>query len=1051
MATDKNIISLFYNKSKMKKFLLFLLLIPIISSAQETIKGLIKDESGLPLPGVTVVIKGSAVYAISDVDGNFNIRPSKQLPCTLLATLTGFRAQEVDIYEVSDEPIELLLNNDNLLEEIVVIGYGEQKRKDITGSVASVPQELKSQPVSSPERLLQGATAGVQVTQTSGQPGGGVSVQIRGNNSITAASDPLYVIDGFPVNNDYGIVDAGVTDGPKLNPLSSISSSDIESIDILKDASATAIYGSRGANGVIIITTKKGTKGESSIHYDGYRGVQSVIRTIPVLNAREWWELRKDAFKNTPNGKAATLPAASNFVYDTIGAGTDWQKEAFVQAAVQSHSLSIYSGSDKTGIALSGNYFKQDGVLDKTGFTRYSARLNVDHDLNEKFKITSYLTGSQTHANVAPQAIVMGLILTSPAIPVYDTLGNFVRNTSTDSPLQNPINSLRNQINESITTRFLGNVAGDYKFTDHLSLKVLFGTDLVFNKQNRYLPNSTYEGNPSGGVGTGGIATIGSVNTTNWLNENTLSYSNHFGDHNINAVGGFTAQASKTSGVVASAATFAFDDLSYNALQNGTGARAPSSFTSAWQLASFLGRVNYSYLDRYLLTATLRADGSSRFGTGNKWGYFPSAAIGWNISEESFLKNINSISLLKLRIGIGVTGNQGITPYSSIGQIGAFRYNFSNTTVQGYAPISINNNALSWEPTLQTNVGIDLALLNNRVNITADYYQKTTSDLLLNATVPGTSGIAYYDPNTNSSQASFVYQNIGQVKNQGFELALNSQNVSTGLLTWNTILVYSKNSNQVLNLGNGVDRIIPNINQPSVLQVGAPVGSFLVYQTDGVISAAEAGPNALTPQANKSAGGQKYKDISGPKGVPDGVISQAYDRVVIKNQPGLNIGLTNSFSYKTAYGNIDFSFFLQSNIGGKLYNNNRATLELGTGYYNGAKTMLDRYSESNQATDVKEAYQDPAVTISDRFIEDASYLRLKNVTLGYTLPSLWTQHARIQQVRIYASAQNIVTLTNYTGFDPEASFAGQSLVNRGIDNGVYPNYKTVLAGVSLKF
>jgi TonB-dependent starch-binding outer membrane protein SusC len=1040
----------------MKKILLLIALTIFTffgaAHAQEVIKGAIKDDSGEPLPGATIVIKGTNTHTVSDIEGQFSIPPAKELPFTLLVNLAGYKAQEVEIYEVTGEALEVSLNNDNVLDEIVVVGYGEQKRKDITGSIASVPVELKSMPVSSPERLLQGSIAGVQVTQTSGQPGGGVSIQVRGNNSITAASDPLYVIDGFPVNNDYGIADAGVTDGPKLNPLSSISPSDIESIDVLKDASATAIYGSRGANGVIIITTKKGNKGEkSSVQYDGFYGVQEVVRTIPVLNAREWWQLRKDAYANTPNGKAPALPASGTFLYDTTGAGTDWQKAAFQQAPIQSHNLSIYTGTDKTGLAFSGNYFDQEGTLRNTGFKRYAARINVDHDINDQFKITAYITGSQTVGKVAPQAIVPNLLLTSPAIPVYDTLGEFVKNTSTDSPLQNPINSLLSQVNETRTTRFLANIAGEYKISEALTFKVLFGTDLIFNKQNRYLPNTTYEGNPSGGIGTGGIATIGSTNTGSWLNENTLSYSKNFsGKHSVNAVAGFTAQASDTKGFTASAGTFAFDDLTYNALQNGTGARAPGSYASSWRLASFLGRVNYIFNEKYLFTVTLRADGSSRFGAGNKWGYFPSAAIGWNVNEESFLQGIREISVLKVRLSAGQTGNQGITPYSSISQLYPFRYNFSNTTVQGYAPISVNNPNLGWEKTFQTNIGVDLAVFDNRINVVADYYYKKTTDLLLNASVPGTSGLSYYDLNTNITQASTVYQNIGEVENKGFEVSVNTQNVVSSNFNWSTMLVFSRNTNKVLDLGD-LDRYIPNINQPSVLQVGAPVGSFLVYQTDGVIQSDEAGSTALTPQANKTAGGQKYKDISGPDGVPDGVITQAYDRILIKNQPGVNIGFTNTLTYKTSFGDFDFTIFFQSNLGGKLYNNNRATLELGTGYYNGSKEMLDRYTSTNTGTDVKEAYQDPAVTVSDRFIEDASYLRLKNLTIGYTLPKTWTSRLKIEKLRIYSSAQNIATWTDYTGYDPEASFAGQSLINRGIDNGVYPNYKTILGGVSLTF
>ena len=1027
---------------------------------EAVLKGKLIDElNNEPLVGVTVFIKGTKEAVQTDENGAFELKTKRAFPFTLSVAYVGYQSKDIEIYE-EDQNIEFKLRSQRALSEVVVVGYGEQKREDLTGSVSSIPPQLKAQPIVSPERLLQGAIPGAIVTQTSGQPGAGVSVQIRGNNSITAASDPLYVIDGFPINNDYDIVDAGVTDrnGVRLNPLSSISPSDIESIDVLKDASATAIYGSRGANGVVIITTKKGSADKSSINYDGYYGVQNVIKTIPVLNAREWWQLRKDAAANTPNAKnpITSLPAPTGWKYDTTGEGTDWQKAAFTEAPIQNHNISILSGNEKTRLAFSGNYFNQEGVLINTGFKRYSGRINIDHDFNERLKVTSYVTASQTEAKVAPQAIVPNLLFSSPAIPIYDTLGNFVKNTSTDSPYQNPINSLKNQINESATTRLLANTSLDYKIATGLSAKVLVGTDIVQNKQNRYLPNSTYEGNPSGVVGNGGIATIGNVNTYNWLNENTLNYSRTFNKkHNINAVGGFTAQASDTKGFSASSATFANDELTYNALQNGTGLRPSSSFATSWQLASFLARINYVLNERYLFTFTIRADGSSRFGPNRKWGYFPSAAVGWNLHKENFMKQVPLISQLKLRLSAGNTGNQGIVPYSSIGLMAPYRYNFSNTNVQGYAPNSVNNVGLGWENTFQVNAGIDLGIYKNRISIIADYYYKRTTDLLLNAPVPGTSGLSFYDPNTNLSQSSTVYQNIGEVENKGFELGINTQNIETKKFTWGTTFIFSQNQNKILSLGSGVDRIIPNINLPSVLQVGAPVGSFLVYETDGVIQPGEDGANALTPQGNRSVGGQKYVDQNG-----DGRITQLGDRVVIHNQPGVNLGLTNTFNYNTPFGSFDLTVFFQSVLGGKLYNQNRAQLELNTGYNNGTKDMVNAYrapgtrgpdDPGNTNTDIKEAYQDPAITISNRFIEDASYVRLKNVTLGYTLPNAWLSKARIKNLRFYASLQNFVTWTNYTGFDPEASQQNQSLIFRGIDNGVYPNSKAALAGVNLSF
>ncbi|TLV03897.1 SusC/RagA family TonB-linked outer membrane protein [Dyadobacter luticola] len=1014
-----------------KKFYLLLWLVvltSVASHAQDVISGIVKDESGQGLPGATVVEKGTTRYTLTDIDGKFSIPAAKTFPFTLQINITGFQQQEIEIYELTTEAVEIALKTANVLDEVVVIGYGEQKRKDITGSVASVPIEIKSQPVASVERLLQGSVAGAVVTQTSGQPGGGVSVQIRGNNSITAGSDPLYVIDGFPINNDYSLADAGVTDGSKINPLSTLNTADIENIDVLKDASATAIYGSRGANGVVIITTKTGSKNKSSINYDAFYGSQQVIRTIPLLNAGQWWALRKDAAANS--GKTASIPIVTGYSLDTTGAGTDWQDAAFRRASMQSHNLSILSGSDKTKLAVSGNYFKQNGILQNTDFRRLSARVNVDHQYNDRFRIMANLNASNIKANVAPAAIVGNLLQTPPALPIYQDNGTFVINSPFESALQNPINSLNNQLNETITNRFLGNISGEYTIIDGLKAKVLIGADVVGNKQNRYLPSTTAEGQA-----LSGDAIVGSVFTTNWLNENTLSYDKDLNEKNrVNAVVGFTAQTSKSKSTVAEAAGFATDAFSYNNLATGITSIAPRSAASEWSLASYLGRINYAYDDRYLLTFTLRADGSSRFGNGNKWGYFPSAALGWNLNEEKFFQQFKKISLLKLRVSAGTTGNQSIPPYQSLSQLAYFRYNFSNTTVSGYAPNTVPNPNLGWEKTFQVDAGFDLGLFKNRLNIIVDYYHKNTTDLLLSRTVAGTSGLSDF----YNGQASTIYQNIGQVSNQGIELYVNSQN-TTGAFKWNTVLIFAKNKNKILDLGEGVSQIIPNITNPSIAKVGYPLGSFIVYKTDGIIQQGDA---PLTPQQNKSPGGQKYKDLNG-----DGVITQTGDRYVIANQPGFTTGLTNTFSYK----GFDLTVFLQASIGGKLYNQNRANLELGTGYVNASTVMLDRWTPTHTDTDVKAAFQDPAITPSDRFIEDATYGRLKNLSLGYSLPKSLLSRVGIENLRVYVSAQNAITWTKYSGYDPEVSLNGQSLITKGVDSGVYPNNKSYQVGLSLSF
>ncbi|MET4138393.1 TonB-dependent receptor [Pedobacter sp. UYP1] len=1015
-------------------FILFLQLItPLITLAQDnqplinsTLVGrVLDDKTKEALPGVLVQIKGTTHKVATDDKGRFNFKTGQKFPYTLIISFIGYEKLELN---VDGSPVEILLKEaTNNLNDVVVVGYGTQRRKDITGSVASIKlEEVKGQPVSSPERLLQGSIPGVQVTQSTGQPGGGVSVQVRGTASLTAGSQPLYVIDGFPFYNDEKLADAGVTSGPKINLLSSINPGDIESIDVLKDASSTAIYGSRGANGVIIINTKKGTAGKSSINFDSYYGTQEVVKTIPLLNASEWGQLRNDALVNA--GKA---PFYTQAQIDALGVGTDWQAAAFRKAAIQSHNLSILTGTEKTKFAISGNYFKQDGVLQNTGFTRYSGRLNVEHQYNERLKIVSYIAGSSSKAQVAPQSVVPNLLLMTPAVPVYNPDGSFYLKSPFEGTYGNPINTLYNQLNETRTNLVLGNASADYRIIDGLQAKVAAGVLIVDNKQNRYLPSTVYEGS-----GTSGLAQIGTLFTTRWLNENTLNYTKQFNnDHNINVLVGYTQESAVTKGSIAGAAGFATDETSYNDLSSGIISQTPFSSSYATALRSFLARANYGYRNKYLLTLTLRADGSSRFADGHQWGTFPSAALAWNATEEDFLKGNRVITNLKVRFSAGVTGNQEIPPYQSYSRETFYRYNFNGSNASGYAPGTNANPNLTWEKTAQYNLGIDLALFNSRINVVADVYYKKTTDLLYNITVPATSGLL--DFTTLQSQ---IYQNIGAVQNKGFELGINTKNL-VGDFKWSTNLIFAINRNKVLSLDN-VNQLIPDSALPSVAAVGYPIGSFIVYKTDGLIPAGTPPAQALTPSGNKTAGGQQYVDKNG-----DGKITQAGDRYIIANQPLFTGGITNNVSYK----GFDLSVFFQTSYGNKLYNQNNGTLELGTGYTNAPRTLLNRYTATNTNTDVHNAYTDPAVTISDRFIEDASYLRLKNVTFGYTIPHKILNKAGIKSVRFYVSAQNLWTWTKYTGYDPEANYNGQSAINSGVDNGVYPNSKTIMGGATLSF
>ncbi|GGN05147.1 SusC/RagA family TonB-linked outer membrane protein [Dyadobacter beijingensis] len=992
------------------------------SYAQEAVTGVVKDAAGQTIPGATVVLKGTARYAATDLDGKFSIAAPADFPFTLQVSLTGYQQQEIDIYELSGEPAEIVLKTANVLDEVVVIGYGTQKKGDITGSVSSVPQLALKQPISSFDRALQGAAAGVQVTQTSGQPGAAVSIRIRGGNSITGGNEPLYVIDGFPVYNSNADASAGVTAGPSINALSSLNPSDIESIEVLKDASATAIYGSRGANGVVIITTKKGKAGQNTLTYDAYYGTQKVLKKVDVLtNAKDWALLKNDARANS--GKA---PYYTQSQLDALGEGTDWQNEAFRSAPIQNHQLSLTGGDDRTRYSISGNYFKQDGVLRNTDFERYSGRINLDRDFSAKFKVGVNLTASKITAQVANNGVVNALLAMPPTVNVYDANGKYTYQSEFETPLGNPIATLEKEVNQTKTYRVLGNVYGEYTFFDGLVGKVSFGADVINNKQNRYVPSDIYQGANSNPTGK---ASVGTKFSSTWLNENTLSYSKTINDrHSLNVVVGYTQQAFETESAIAASEAFVTDQLEYNDLGSGSVYSQPSSGSSAWALNSWLGRINYSIDQKYIFTVSGRADGSSRFGKDKKWGYFPSAAFAWNISREDFLSTYKTISNLKLRVSAGVTGNQEIGQYLSLATLNSNTYFFGGQTYIGFAPNRIANPDLGWETTAQYDAGIDLSLYKNRINFVFDAYYKKTTNLLLNVPIPYTTG------------QSTALQNYGSVENKGIELGINTENFA-GAFTWNTNFVFSVNRNKVLTLGDGADYIISGAN---IAKVGQPLGSFYGYQANGLFQTGDDIANLPTINpATTKPGDRRYVDING-----DGKITQADDRTLIGNaQPKFQGGITNTLSYL----NFDLSFFFQGTYGNKLFNQNKQQLELLTGQQNASVTALERWTPTNPTNVVQRAFEDPAPVNTSRYVEDASFLRLKNVTLGYNLPKSIATKIHASQIKVYVSAANLLTWTKYTGFDPEVSRNEQSTLAQGIDYSVYPGSKSFLGGLSISF
>lgn len=1012
---------------------------------QSKLDGTVVDDiTNQPIIGASINIKGTTHGVVTDSEGKFYFQTGQKLPYILIVSYIGYKKAEVI---VEKNPVIIHLKEERQeLDELVVVGYGTQKRKDITGSVASVPKANLSQVTSSADNLLRGAVAGVVVTQSSGRPGASSSVRIRGGNSITAGNEPLYVVDGILIYNDNANSSAGVSfAGASINVLSTINPSDIESIEVLKDASATAIYGSRGANGVVIITTKKGTKGQDNISYQGYFGFQNISKKINLMNASQWASLRNDI--QTSIGQTPSFSDAQIEAFKTSG-GYDWQSAAFRTAApVQNHQLSFSGGDERSRYAISAGYFDQEGIVLGSDFKRISLRANYEKNYSQNFKFgvnanysnsTANGFGNNSSGGRQPNPIVSALLI-APVVPIKNADGsyNVTQNpyaTSVNGYIPNPINDLANTINETKINRILTSLFGEYKITKKLIAKVAVSGDVINTKQNYYAPANT-----SNGAGTKGLASVGDRLVSSVLNENTLNYNTNFGEnHKFSALGGYTLQYTQGEIVNAGANTFVNDTNSYNALQDGVPVK-PYSEAYESVLKSWLTRVNYSYKGKYNFTLSARADGSSRFGSESLWGYFPSAGFSWNITDEEFADNIKGVTEAKLRLTAGTTGNQEIGNYLSLASMGSVNYSFGGTLQTGLAPARLANPDLKWEKTDQYNVGLDLSLLDRKVNFVFDVYYKKTKDLLINVPVPLTSGYAT------------VLQNIGGVENKGIEIGLTTENLKTENFSWNSNLVFSANKNKVVGIGNGVNQFFPIVpngtllqQQPVIVKVGLPLGTFWGYKTNGIFQTQEE-INTLpkiNSLANTKVGDRKYVDTNG-----DGVITALDKGNLGSSQPKF----VGSFSNTVSYNDFDLNFSFQGSYGGKIFNALNQQLEISTLGTNAASTLEDRWTATNPSNEIPRASSSPLGIVSERYVEDASFLRLKLITLGYTLPKSVSKKLGVKSVKFYVSAENLITWTKYTGYDPEVSSYEQNNLYPGIDFGSYPNSKTFISGVNVTF
>ena len=1020
---------------------------PLLAVAQNVITGHIKDvRTGDALIGASVIVKSEKGQGVvTDVDGNFSLQTKVEAPLTLRVEYVGYRPLDVDVYDF-EEPVEIaLVDNANKINEVVVVGYGTQKRIELTSSISTVGKDVLNQPLSSVENALQGAVAGLNVSTTSGQPGAVSNIRIRGGNSITGGNEPLYVIDGLIVYNDASSTKTGAAGSDaSLDPLAFLNPSDIESIEVLKDVSATAIYGTRGANGVIIITTKKGSHGRNTINYTGTFGWSSAAKKLDFLNAQQFTDLYNELNPSTPLSAPTT-----NY---------DWQDAALRNAFTQDHQISFTGGDEISRYSISGGFKDQQGIIIGTDLKRYTGRINYERNLSQRLLIGVNASGAYSnlsglrnvdHGNSGQTAkwaanSWMSALITPSTQPIYNADGSynyaitpisqdiFIRDGQT--VVGNPISDLNNIQTSTSNTRVIANAYAEWEVINHLKLKANVGADLSNTKENNYSPSYT-----TTGLEHNGVASVGDNRTNVWQAEFTANYDKTFKNlHHINLLAGYTTQRTDRSGFATTVRDFANDATGYNNLSAGSDLYRSTSEATISTLQSVLGRANYSYDSRYNASLTLRADGSSRFAKNHKWGWFPSAGFSWNIDKEKFVHFGKNVDFLQLRLSAGIVGNQEIGDY----QFGAnvsptstpFIYNGEETVA--YYIVNKANPDLKWEKTASYNAGISSGFFKGRLNVTFDAYYKKTTDLLLQVPVEGVTGYAT------------SLRNIGAVTNKGVELEVGAIFLDRKDLKWNVNASIAHNKNEVTSLGNATS-IIPSIGgatlgyiSPLIVAVGEPLGTFYGYQFKGIVQSEEQAAT-LTPQTiNKlEPGNPYYEDVN-----EDGVVNTEDQTTLGNSQPKFTYGLNTTLKYK----NWDLFVNFAGSYGNKLYNGLATRLTKGSTYYNSLAVVADRWTPTNPSNTIQKASNDLTVVSDSRYVEDASYLRIKNIQIGYTLavPQI-TKDARL---RLYVSLQNFFTITNYSGYDPEGGRNGaddQSALYQGIDMATYPTAKTILFGVNV--
>ena len=1024
--------------------------------SQVVVTGTVTGEDDTPIPGVTVFIKGTTGGTTTDFDGNYelqNVYEGNVIQYSYVGMVTEER-----IFSGSRTINIILKENITDLEQVVVVGYGESSKKDLTSAVSTISAEtLEKQTIPNIDQGIQGLVSGVTVTRSSGQPGGAVSIRVRGITSVTGTNEPLYIIDGVNVNNasteSFDFSRFGGTGGQTaVSPLSALNPNDIESITVLKDASAAAIYGAQASNGVILITTKRGKAGKAKISYETYGGIQTVPKLLDMMNLREYAVYTNAARQSV----TVNQPPLAQFENpNLLGEGTDWQEAVFRAAPIISHQLSISGGKEKTKFYASANYFDQEGIIINSSLRRFGLRLNLDHQYNDwiKFGHNINLSNSleEIGLNDSRNGIITTALVQTPDIPVRNPDGTFGApdNVLGNGAALNPVASAEIRNNTLERYKVNGNIFLELKLAHNLNFRTDLGYDYNTSKNESFFPTFDF-----GSIQNDTNTSFKSANEGFfYLFKNYLTYSPQFGDHSLKILLGTEAQKSKFQGLSGQRSNLPSNDV--DGLNTGDADDSlAESFEGASTIASYFGRINYDYNSKYLFTASFRYDGSSKFGPNNKWGFFPSASAAWVVSEEPFMEGVSDVwNYFKIRAGYGTSGNQQIGDNLFRALLRSVNTSFGT----GFSPANFPNADVAWESLISPNLGLELGFFNNRIRMDVDLYRKTSRDFLATKPLPGFLG--------SLNSLSFIgiqppVLNFGEMINDGIDINLATRNITKEKFSWDTNVVFSLYRNEITELSDGSAAIVGQIQDEDIIaditrsEVGQPIGMFYGFVTDGLFRSQEELNNGPIPNDSfiDEASGTWLGDIRFRDLNNDGVID-ANDRTFIGNpHPDFTYSITNNFKY----GIFDLSVFLQGSYGNDIYNYTRVFTE-GINRFNSnqATTVIDRYSASNPNGSLprfSDGDKNGNRRVSDRYIEDGSYLRIQSVTLGCTLPGdTFGKNSFINQVRVYSTLQNLYTFTNYSGYDPEVGSLNQNALLQGIDFGRYPVPRMVTFGVNMQF